>query len=456
MPEFPEFVRQRLEQAAGGNHPDANLLAAFAENALSQAERLHVLEHLGACALCRDVAALASPPPAPSAAGTKESARIPWLRWPILRWAAAAAAVVIVAAAVSLRRGELARVAVDQRVADRVSHADGNAGSASANGAAPLQDLRVKEQPSLQDGRQKKVASSEAKNTDSLNAPATPRAPVGPPRQPINADRLQTNETGAFAFKKQIDKKLDAGVGGVAVLPGASGKDAAATTEPQSAPGAPVIQQKLPTSSQAVSSEVAGYGPSQKQTNQAPAPPPSAEAKAKVESAEATPVTRADAGQLQQQTEEARLADLSRDEPSPKKSMGRALNTLRRTSATTSWRVSTEGALEQSVDGGGTWRTVPVRTSVGLSEASYILSGFRAVSALGQEVWAAGARGAVYRSDNGGLTWTRVMPKTGDRLLLADVVRVVFIDPQHGTLTTDNGEVWATADGGASWSVRRP
>ena len=84
MPEFPEFVRQRLEQAAGGNHPDANLLAAFAENALSQAERLHVLEHLGACAMCRDVAALASPPAAPSSAGTKESARIPWLGWPML------------------------------------------------------------------------------------------------------------------------------------------------------------------------------------------------------------------------------------------------------------------------------------------------------------------------------------------------------------------------------------
>jgi photosystem II stability/assembly factor-like uncharacterized protein len=48
------------------------------------------------------------------------------------------------------------------------------------------------------------------------------------------------------------------------------------------------------------------------------------------------------------------------------------------------------------------------------------------------------------------------MPKTGDRLLLADVVRVDFVDPQHGTLTTDNGEVWATADGGASWSVHRP
>jgi photosystem II stability/assembly factor-like uncharacterized protein len=39
---------------------------------------------------------------------------------------------------------------------------------------------------------------------------------------------------------------------------------------------------------------------------------------------------------------------------------------------------------------------------------------------------------------------------------VADVVRVEFTDAQHGTLTTDNGELWTTSDGGASWTVRRP
>ena len=39
-----------------GSHPDANLLAAFVEKSLTERERLQVLEHLAACADCREVA----------------------------------------------------------------------------------------------------------------------------------------------------------------------------------------------------------------------------------------------------------------------------------------------------------------------------------------------------------------------------------------------------------------
>ena len=45
MAELPEIVRQRLKQEAG-EHPDAGLLTAFAENSLRGRGRAQVLEHL--------------------------------------------------------------------------------------------------------------------------------------------------------------------------------------------------------------------------------------------------------------------------------------------------------------------------------------------------------------------------------------------------------------------------
>ena len=49
MSELPHIVRQRLA-ASSGDHPDADLLNAFAERQLAGSERERVLAHLGACA----------------------------------------------------------------------------------------------------------------------------------------------------------------------------------------------------------------------------------------------------------------------------------------------------------------------------------------------------------------------------------------------------------------------
>ena len=110
-------------------HPDANLLTAFAEQALSAAEREGVLAHLALCGDCRDVLALALPAvdivAAPiaaegdavqaTAAPTKEErSRLaasgfvwPKFAWPSLRWAALAAGIVVVASVFLLRPGKL-------------------------------------------------------------------------------------------------------------------------------------------------------------------------------------------------------------------------------------------------------------------------------------------------------------------------------------------------------------
>jgi hypothetical protein len=64
MAEMRDIVRSRLARKTPENsaHPDANLLAAFAERTLLERERAAVIAHLLECADCRECVALASGP----------------------------------------------------------------------------------------------------------------------------------------------------------------------------------------------------------------------------------------------------------------------------------------------------------------------------------------------------------------------------------------------------------
>ena len=80
-------------------HPDANLLAAFAENTLLARERAAVAGHLADCAECREFLALAfrTIEAEPAAEVQPRAAR----RWsPVWNWAASTAAICIVVSAV--------------------------------------------------------------------------------------------------------------------------------------------------------------------------------------------------------------------------------------------------------------------------------------------------------------------------------------------------------------------
>ena len=97
MPEVPKIVRERLRASESvQNHPDPDLLTAFAEKSLPERERANVLNHLARCGDCREVVALALP----ASEVVQEQVphgRTSWLTWPALRWGLAAAGVVIVA-----------------------------------------------------------------------------------------------------------------------------------------------------------------------------------------------------------------------------------------------------------------------------------------------------------------------------------------------------------------------
>src|SRR5579864_4936454 len=103
MEELPKIVSSRLAQQrpADQAHPDANLLAAFAEQTLLERERAVVSAHLAQCVECREALALATAAQ-PAAERAPAAPRRQWfLEW---RWAgAAAAACCVVAVALQYR-----------------------------------------------------------------------------------------------------------------------------------------------------------------------------------------------------------------------------------------------------------------------------------------------------------------------------------------------------------------
>ncbi|MFZ1005952.1 MAG: carboxypeptidase regulatory-like domain-containing protein [Candidatus Sulfotelmatobacter sp.] len=96
MSNVPKTVLKQLE-APAGEHPDADLLTAFAERSLPESERTLVLNHLSLCSDCREVIALALPATeAVNVAVSARPARVGWLTTPALRWGVVAAGVLIV------------------------------------------------------------------------------------------------------------------------------------------------------------------------------------------------------------------------------------------------------------------------------------------------------------------------------------------------------------------------
>jgi hypothetical protein len=99
MQSVPKFVLRRLSaaQAIAESHPDAEVLAAFAEQNLADRERADVMEHISACRECRDVIAIALPEIELSTVSAVQVSNRGVFGWPVLRWGALAAGVVIVA-----------------------------------------------------------------------------------------------------------------------------------------------------------------------------------------------------------------------------------------------------------------------------------------------------------------------------------------------------------------------
>lgn len=100
-----------------------------------------------------------------------------------------------------------------------------------------------------------------------------------------------------------------------------------------------------------------------------------------------------------------------------------------------SWNLSPNGDVQRSLDLGKTWQNLPVAGAP-----------FRAITAVGDDIWVGGNAGTLYHSADAGQSWTKIDPVSAE-----DITRIEFSDSQNGLLTTANGRIWSTSDGGRTW-----
>ena len=442
MPDVPKVVLDRLRaQATQATHPDADVLTAFAEQALSGAERERVLAHLAACGDCRDVVAFSLPAQEAAAASVPEPAttlpsrakadRRPWFAWPNLRWAALAAAAVVVTSALWLRPNKAPQESMVARV---------------------NQEAEAPSQPSV--SAPLPPSSTTATVAESKEQART-RGPQAEPPAPalakeFKADALQPRTTTDLRLQESAEAtgKKQAPVAGLTV--GALVADKPATLRDQKNN----IEGRR---TDALGTEKLAQVPAAPQT--APQESDVAKGLSRTETAEVIggPVTAAQAPVAGQSKLEGRTAgsiqkakSAAKDDDTQRQFANMKLEARGASSnyaasydeslaAQATWRVS-EGSLQRSLDAGADWQTVLKPDRALLCQAP-----------LGKEIWAGGRGGLLLHSGDAGRTWTVVHPATQTQALTDDITAIAVTKPGAVSVTTAVGEVWSTADNGATW-----
>jgi hypothetical protein len=404
MRKLPHIVRERLKAGvAVGDHPDADVLNAFAERLLSEPERSTVLTHLSACADCRDILALALPATEeiPTAAFAVRRA---WFTWPAFRWGFATAGVVLIALGVVEFERHLP--AHSATVARQLAP------------AATAAEMKKEVPPTLASGQNGSDAytSVAKKTTNSLaeaerrphHLPAELHGPA-PKRLQASAPTLVANQQ--------------------------------APNPPPSASQTVELQaQSVPLKTQPADSQIAKASPANGLAEQFFGYNSGPLTRAKP--ADIEPVQAGNMGATPRWSITA-VGGLQRSFDQGK--TWQDINVNPSTAPVASGATGMAGSMTTAI---AKQKSMPAASA---SKVSMTPIFFRAVSAAGNEVWAGGSNAALFHSIDGGNHWTRVLPSSTDAVLTGDVVSVEFSDPQHGTVTTSTPEIWTTTDGGQAW-----
>lgn len=449
MERLPKIVQQRLQgNLKPGVHPDPDLLAAFAENALNDRERFQVLQHVAECADCREVLSLAMPAIEPAQSPAPETSSWvsgPMLRWPILRWGALAACVVVVGTAVTLHYEW--RQGVRPSVAEKSLPAAPGAVASSE----PREEAAAKNAPhhSFED-RDLGVVSDKLVNQNKkalvTGMIATRAAEAAPPRL-VLPGLDQKGKAPEFAGDRLAKTAAASSAGQLAPPVSELG-----TAVPAPLPYAKVgVERAAADSESKLRNDTAGR---------------SVGSLTNMETIEGG---RASATEMAQSARQKAKNESSKDEPQKEiqalsgQAVGGAskdggkVDTLSAAVAQTApgdfakrtragqnqlrWTLSADGLPQRSFDSGKSWETIPV--------AGKIV--FRALAANDSDIWVGGAAGALYHSSDAGQHWSRVIPLADGQPLTADIVGVEFSDAAHGKVMTGNRETWTTSNAGESW-----
>lgn len=460
MTEVPKIVYDRLRAASKPTaqdraHPDADLLASFAEQTLSVPERGSVLSHLALCGECREVVALALPAEIEAArvAAPLEADPTPmipvksrrgWLTtdkfaWPGLRWAALAAGVAVAVSLLVMHPRKLNRAmlpSVQQQATTTAqskpdtqiaaSATDQSASIGRANGTtnfALTKNGAAQAEPALT-GKELKTGQASAPSDQSANGILIANNVIA---NSVTSNVLANNRKGAAHRKESVR----------------SGKLQAA---PQTAPRLADNQTMSGHSTNEVieaSEESSGlsFEPSpdgSQAKNQAPA----------VEKAKPVP--------LQVEAESTPAQETPTSMPGARSVPMQPRNTLKMAfpmnqalTPDVTWAVKA-GVLQRSLDNGQTWQNA--------LHADHPLTCY---ASHDNDVWAGGEAGTIYHSADGGLTWVKVRPSINAHQLSADVIRLDLREYDSAgkvralpeiVVTASNNELWSSIDGGNTWN----
>jgi len=397
MEPLPKPVKQALEnlRQSAGPHPDADLLAAFQEGAVTARERERLLAHFAACAHCREVARLSLPAPeskqqviVPAASGGRR-----WLNW----------------ATVAITTVVLGSVGVIYQVEHH--------GSEQAKLSATRSDTSA---PVITPGTPTAQAPSAERPTKAAKtSPPSGKAggAVAKPPEPATTAAALDRHPEPFRQKAGPSAFSSAGAGKEVPDFVAGGSQATA---------------------QALSPSTVDRGPRR---------PPSAgeiaaaHSGANGEVSSRAPVTPSVTGGHQSDSQATRSQAM--------KAMSTPGETQRKTAAFDSaaparpqWRISPAGELQRAL-AGSDWQTV-------LAPAHMQ---FHALAVIGNDVWAGGSEASLFHSVDGGANWTRVVLPTNEPATLT-ITRITFDDALNGTVDAGDVTTWVTADGGRTWSQR--
>ena len=481
MHNLPKIVRDRMTTAPPvTHHPDADVLTAFAEKSLPALERDSVLEHLGRCRECRDVVALSLPEIATQTVIVP--ARTSWLSWPVMRWGFAAAGIVVVASlGILLYQGREHMSLASKTVRLEVATTAGQTQPITANPTHTEKQEEAKDK-ALSVAQSQGLAEPEAKliapkdnvrqspnRSNAIHsyvggaagggATAHGFTRFGPSPSANWQNNMQQNNS-----QLQEQKKLALPEGLVPMLAtGRPGVGPAGVASNRTSPSPNVS----PASGQASTASTSAPDLALQAKAAAPGPPLDyTRAKEPVLGAENAAPQPSEAGAEAQELPIAREAGVS----------GRNFTQLAPVVPMPRWTISSTGSLQRSFDQGKTWQDVDVIATLvpSASGASLALSAkaavakqklaeanvpglptapliFRAVTAIGPEVWAGGSNAALFHSMDAGNHWTRVLPQSAGAVPAGDIVSVQFTDAQHGRILTSTGETWITPDAGQTW-----
>jgi len=441
MNEVPKIVYDRLraaqpDRALPGNarpdqplpvgagpeltHPDANLLAAFAERALSVTEREGVLAHLAFCGDCRDAIALALPAAdivaattpaegeAVRPAGVPAKAERNWLTtrvfaWPSLRWAALAAGIAVVASVLLLRPGKLNQAMPPSE------------NPQLATTAPPASGPQIASSP---------VASSSTHQSAVLAKTEEPR----PKSELQSSNKLKAGRIEAPSQQSEheillAENKKDAGQAD-RLSPAPAG--AASLNAPASRRATEAIEDSGAAVAVEATPSTAGNLMARNETPAVEKAKPALPGMEAVE-AQATSVVPAPAkSQARSVTFAAKLASPA--------SQSLAHNV--------SWMIRA-GALQRSIDSGQSWQNALHADRPLLCYASH-----------DNDVWAGGQAGTLFHSADSGVTWVRVQPSIQGRQLSSDVTHIDLRGAAEIVVSATNNGVWSSADGGRTWDEK--